>query len=559
MHINGTDASLSIPAGLLIHAGLSRIFIAKFALFLAALLIWTIVCGEIFKRLFYLPTIAGRIIGGIILGPSIINIAEVSFFAEPLTLIDYATDQVYSLVSVDLMIFFVVLLSSSLTVSYLLWIAGHETDLKDILSIGLTTVTAGILGAFFPIVMTASLLYFGFGAYWSLLQSIGLGLVLSATSVSIPVAMLFAYNKMHLKSSKAALGAAVIDDIVAVIIVSVFFLVLQSGMFGVVKGLVIHGHGATLGVALLAMVLVFVVMVAIGYFVVPHFIRWLKDRHRTHLIAPVAHSIMLVYFAFSELVGGFAGITGAYFAGLFHRMGDKRHSAEKVISPFVDAILLPLFLGSIGLYVDMRVLSLFDWAVVIIILVVAIISKLLGCWLATSLSNISRRKGAYRWSSLETYLFGSSMIARGEVGLIIAIILYESRLILPQQYAIAVVVIILTTIAAPIMLAFGFERLRLRPIKEDQVFALNIGLFPIIGTTQMFNIIVGRLEASGQYRTSVRMSENRKVVNIEGLHVEIILCPEKGILFKGDIAQINEMLALIKRLVVQDVERLSPL
>ena len=559
MHINGTDASLSIPAGLLIHAGLSRIFIAKFALFLAALLIWTIVCGEIFKRLFYLPTIAGRIIGGIILGPSIINIAEISFFAEPLTLIDYATDQVYSLVSVDLMIFFVVLLSSSLTVSYLLWIAGHETDLKDILSIGLTTVTAGILGAFFPIVMTASLLYFGFGAYWSLLQSISLGLVLSATSVSIPVAMLFAYNKMHLKSSKAALGAAVIDDIVAVIIVSVFFLVLQSGMFGVVKGLVIHGHGATFGVALLAMVLVFVVMVSIGYFVVPPFIRWLKDRHRTHLIAPVAHSIMLVYFAFSELVGGFAGITGAYFAGLFHRMGDKRHSAEKVISPFVDAILLPLFLGSIGLYVDMRVLSLFDWAVVIIILVVAIISKLLGCWLATSLSNISRRKGAYRWSSLETYLFGSSMIARGEVGLIIAIILYESRLILPQQYAIAVVVIVLTTIAAPIMLAFGFERLRLRPIKEDQVFALNIGLFPIIGTTQMFNIIVGRLEASGQYRTSVRMSENRKVVNIEGLHVEIILCPEEGILFKGDIAQINEMLALIKRLVVQDVERLSPL
>ncbi len=140
----------------------------------------------------------------------------------------------------------------------------------------------------------------------------------------------------------------------------------------------------------------------------------------------------------------------------------------------------------------------------------------------------------------------------------ISYIFYESRLILPQQYAVAVVVIILTTIAAPIMLAFGFERLRLRPIKEDQVFALNVGLFPIIGTTQMFNIIVGRLEASGQYRTSVRMSENRKVVNIEGLHVEIILCPEKGILFKGDIAQINEMLALIKRLVIQNIERLSP-
>ncbi len=558
MHINAIDEPLTIPAGLLIYAGLCPAFVAKFALFLAILLIWTVSCGKIFKKLFWLPVISGRIIGGILLGPSVINIAGMPFFAEPFALLDHTTGQVYSIVSADLMIFFVLLLSSALTVSYLMWIAGHETDLADIVSVGLTAVTAGIFGAFLPILMTAALVYYGFGDQWSLLQSISLGLVFSATSVSIPVAMLFAYKKMHLKSSKAALGAAVIDDIVAVVVLSFFFLSVQSGMFGVVSGLIIHDHGKTFGTAIIGMIATFGIMGGVGYFVIPPFIRWLKDSHLTHIITPTANSIMLLFFAFAELVGGLAGITGAYFAGLFHRMGDRRHCAEKVIAPFVNAILLPIFLGSIGLYIDMHLLSLFDWGLVILLLIVAIVSKLASCWLATWLSNLTRRKGGYHWSTLESYLFGSSMVARGEVGLVIATILYGSGLMVPHQYVIAIVVIVLTTVAAPIMLALGFARLDVRPIEGDKIFALNIGLFPIIGTTQMFNIIVGRVEESGLYSTSVQMSENRKVVNIEGQHVKIILCPEVGILFKGDRQKIDEILSLVKRLVIQDVERLSP-
>lgn len=61
------------------------------------------------------------------------------------------------------------------------------------------------------------------------------------------------------------------------------------------------------------------------------------------MIASFANGIMLIYFAGAELIGGLAGITGAYFAGLFHRLGDHRHQAEKSISPFVNAVLLPLF------------------------------------------------------------------------------------------------------------------------------------------------------------------------------------------------------------------------
>jgi len=118
-------------------------------------------------------------------------------------------------------------------------------------------------------------------------------------------------------------------------------------------------------------------------------------------------------------------------------MGDTGCKAEKVLSPFVNAILLPLFLGSIGLQIDVSLLGRHEWGVVVLLLIIAICSKLIGCCLATMLS---------RWSWLETYLFGSAMVTRGEVGLVIATILYGSQLILPQQYIIAVVVIVLITI-----------------------------------------------------------------------------------------------------------------
>ena len=204
---------LTIPAGLLVTAGLSPAFVAQFALFIALILMWTIAWGKFFKKLCGLPVIAGRIIAGILLGPSLFNISGISFFAQPLLLLDRLTGQLYSLASYDIMLFTVLLISSALTVSYLLWIAGHETDLQDIFSIGPVAVAAGILGALLPIVMIAAPLYYGCCGEWSAVQAIGMGLIFAATSVSIPVAMLFAYNKMHLKSSKAALGAAVVDDI----------------------------------------------------------------------------------------------------------------------------------------------------------------------------------------------------------------------------------------------------------------------------------------------------------------------------------------------------------
>ena len=542
---------LTIPEGLLVTAGLSPAFVAQFALFVAILLMWTIAWGKIFKRLLGLPVIAGRIIAGILLGPSLVDIAHFSFFAQPLLLLDRISGHLYSLASYDLMLFAVLLISAALTVSYLLWIAGHETDIQDIHSIGMVAITAGIFGAVLPIVMIAAPLYYWIGNEWGAVQAIGMGLIFAATSVSIPVAMLFAYNKMHLKSSKAALGAAVADDIFAVILLSLFSLSVQAGLLGTTDDILLQDHGSSLIVSLFFIVFAFVAMSVVGYYVVRPFLEWLKRSHLSHLIAPAANGIMLIYFAFAEIIGGLAGITGAYFAGFFHRMGDHRHGAEKVIAPFVNAFLLPLFLGSIGLQLDVSLLNRYDWLLVFFLLIVAIVSKLLGCWLATALSNYFAHKDSYRWTSLDTYLFGSSMVARGEVGLVVTTILFGSGIILSSHYAIAIVVIVLTTVATPIMLAQGFERLAL--IAKDEVFALNIGLFPFIGTTQMFHIILGSLEKHDTHPIVVQISDGSTVANLEAANVKIILNADNGILFEGNKDKIERILRLVKDNIMDDL------
>lgn len=549
-------SSLTIPQGVLISAGLNASFVAKFALFVALVLFWTIAFGKVLKALFRCPVIAGQIIGGILLGPSVINIAGAKIFSEPLNMIDNATGVLYSLASSDLFIFFILLISAALTVSYLMWIAGHETDIRDIIKVGVTAVSAGILGALLPIVMMWLLAKIFFAGSFTLSQSIGMGLIFSATSVSIPVAMLFAQGKMHLQSSKATLGAAIIDDIFAVILLSVFFISLQAGTFGVVKGYVSPMHNASLGEAIVYMILSFAVIFLVGYYFIPTFIHQLKKYKSSHLIASAANSTMLMYFAFAELIGGLAGITGAYFAGLFHRMGDDRHHAEKVISPFVNAVLLPLFLGSIGLQIDITVLSRFEWIMVAVLLLGAIISKMIACYLSAELSNLSKRRKHHRWSLLDAYLFGSSMVARGEVGLVISTILRSAKVIDAQQYVVAVVVIVLTTIAAPMMLSVGFSLLDQEADEADHDYELNIGLFKAIGTNQLFNIIVGVIEAAGGYKTTFRFSEGRKIINLEGQNVKIIMSPETGILFKGNKDKIEKILRLVKKSIGAELDHI---
>lgn len=549
-----TDIMYTIPEGLLMSSGLSTTFVAKFALFLALLMLSTVAIGRLLKELCRCPVIAGQIIGGIIMGPSVFNILGWSIFKQPLQVIDSTSNVVYALASSDLFLFFIILISSALTVSYLLWIAGHETDVRDIFNVGMTATSAGILGALLPIMCTLALIYY-MPHEFTLIQALSLGLILSATSVSIPVTMLVSQRKMHLKSSKATLGAAIIDDVFSIILLSMFFIGLQAGTFGAFTGgLLKTVHNATVGEAIIYMMLSFTIIFLTGYYIIPSLLRWLKSHHSSYLISSCATGIMLLYFAFAELVGGLAGITGAFFAGLFHRLGDTKHQAEKSIAPFVRSFLLPLFLGSIGLQVDVSLLTLYEWGIVLLLLFVAIVSKMLACGISTMVSNLVYK--TVHWSMLETYLFGASMIARGKVGLVISTILRGSQIISAQQYVVAVVVIILSTIVSPLMLAVGFYVQDLYHQETGSEYVINLGLFPAIGTQQMFAIIMGNIDASGTYKTAVDMQDGCHITTLEGHNVKIILDPEEGIIFRGNKKKIEEIIDMVKKSVAHELEKL---
>ncbi len=554
LNVMATDSFYTIPEGVLLSNGLSTVFVAKFALFLAVLLFWTIISGQILKALFKCPTIAGQIIGGIFIGPSCFDVLHWNIFKEPLRIFDGATNTIYVLASSDLFLFFIVLISAALTVSYLLWIAGHETEIRDIFHVGITATAAGILGAVMPIVFT--LAYDLISGEFNLIQSISLGLIFSATSVSIPVTMLVSQRKMHLKSSKATLGAAIIDDIFSIILLSIFFIALQAGTFGEFTGVLHAAHGVTIGEAIVYMLFSFAFIFFTGYFLIPPALNWLQNHHSSYLLTSFASGAMLLYFAFAEMIGGLAGITGAFFAGLFHRMGDARHQAEESIAPFVRSFLLPIFLGSIGLQVNVSLLSYYQWISVIILLFLAIFSKILACFMSTFFSNISGRRNANRWTLLETYLFGSSMVARGEVGLVISTILRGSQIITADQYVIAVVVIILSTIVSPLMLAVGFFLLEKTSVGEADDYVCNLGLFNTVGTTHMFSIILSSIDAMGVYKTSVSISEGCQIVSLEGHNVKIIFDPEEGIIFRGNRSKIEDIINKVRMSIVEDLDRL---
>jgi len=526
--------------------------VAHFALFIGFVLLWTLLCGAVFKQMFRLPIIAGQIVGGILLGPSLLNIRSYAIFSEPFTMVDAATNIVYTLPSFDLFVFTLILISSTLTVSYLLWIAGHETDVRDLVKVGFTATTAGILGALIPIAMTVIVIYAMFSFGYTLVQAVGMGLIFAATSVSIPVAMLVSQKKMHLKSSKATLGAAIIDDVFAVILLSLFFIIFQQEAGGA------GHHTASIWASLSYMVGAGVCICLTGHYIVPRVLAWLETHRYAYLIASLASGMMLLYFAFAELVGGLAGITGAYFIGLFHKKGDREHRAEHAITPYVNSFLLPLFLASIGLQLDMSMLTLSQWGIVALLLVVAIISKLIGCWVATALSNKLTGQGT-QWTLLETYIFGASMVARGEVGLVVSTILRGAGWITAEQYTIAVMVIVLTTIATPILLAIGFAVQEGEPEAPtaQATVSKNIGHFHQIGTDQMFDIMVGALEHSKAYKTSVYLSEGCRIVTIEGDQVKIVMNPDEGIIVEGNPELIQAIMAKVQEAIKGDMGRLS--
>jgi Kef-type K+ transport system membrane component KefB len=160
--------------------------------------------------------------------------------------------------------------------------------------------------------------------------------------------------------------------------------------------------------------------------------------------------VMMVLFAWSaEAFGKVAAITGAYLAGVFIAQTDLFHTVEEKIKPFSYALFVPIFFISIGLQTNLNLLHVSDLPFAILLILVAIASKVIGCGWGALMGGMSR------WEALRV---GIGMVSRGEVGLIVAGIGLQTGMISEGVFSVAVLMVIVTTLLTPIMIRWSFSR-----------------------------------------------------------------------------------------------------
>ncbi|MGN1134219.1 MAG: cation:proton antiporter [Oscillospiraceae bacterium] len=386
----------------------------SFLLFLAIILLSTKAFGLISKKI-KLPQVVGALCAGLILGPAVLGIVkETTFFTD----------------------------LSELGVIVLMFTAGLETDIKELKKTGKASFLIALLGVLVPLGGGFLLAYFfHVGASDNLptsttLQYMFIGIVLTATSVSISVETLKELGKLNTRAGNAILGAALIDDILGIIALTI----ITS----------LAGSGVSIAIVLLKIVGFFVVAVLAA--LLYHFvlIKWReRDKRdlRRHVIISFVFCLVLSYVA--ERFFGVADITGAFVAGLAISNSKSVTYISNRFETLSYMLLSPVFFASIGLKMTKISLSGSLIAFTLLLVLVAIITKIIGCGFGAKIC---------RYSNKESLQIATGMISRGEVALIVATKGQAVGLMGQEVFTPIVIMVVATTIVTPILLKFVFGK-----------------------------------------------------------------------------------------------------
>ncbi|MGB2695589.1 MAG: cation:proton antiporter, partial [Dehalococcoidia bacterium] len=373
--------------------------VLQFLLVLVIILIAAKASGMAASRLGQ-PAVLGELLAGVILGPSVIDLFGLNFIT------DAHLDETIHLMA-------------ELGVIFLMFLAGLETDLEEVNKVRGVAILAGTFGVVFPIVLgTIVALPFGFNFE----DSLFIGIILAATSVSISAQTLMELGVLQGRQGVSILAAAVIDDVLVILALSFFVAFeLDSGSGG-------SGPTEVLGI-LGRVILFFVVALVIGRFVLPWIARWSANAPMSENVAVTAIVVVLLSAWFAEYVGEVALITGAFLAGVFFRPTEVHRIIDEKVRTFAYGFFVPIFFVGVGLAADAGDLQGSDILFLLVICIVAVIGKLLGCGLGAYIA------GENIQSSLQ---IGTGMISRGEVGLIVASVGLANNLIDGGAYAVMV-------------------------------------------------------------------------------------------------------------------------
>jgi Kef-type K+ transport system membrane component KefB len=297
-------------------------------------------------------------------------------------------------------------------------------------------VFAGVLGVIVPIAL-GMLVVLPFG--YSLDRAVFVGIVLAATSVSISAQTLIELGRLRSREGLTLLGAAVVDDVLAVAVLSTFIAIVlgdgggAGGLIWIIARMLLFLGGAFL----------------LGMWLLPRLARWAERIPVSEGLTAMVIVSTLSFAWASEFVGGVAAITGAFVAGVALAGSSVKEEIEKGIHGLTYGLFVPVFLVNIGLTANVRLLSAGDLGLTLAICLIAVASKLVG-------SGLGARLGGMTWR--EALRVGTGMISRGEVGLIVAGVGVSSGVIDANLFTVFVVMILVTTLITPPLLRLAFSR-----------------------------------------------------------------------------------------------------
>lgn len=376
-----------------------------YLLILAITLLSTKVFGLLSERV-HMPQVVGALLAGIILGPSVLDVVEETDF---------------------------LLKTSEIGVIILMFMAGLDTDLEELKKTGLASFVIALIGVLVPLAggFVCYLVFFpDAGEPMHLLKAVFVGVVLTATSVSITVETLREMGKLKGKVGTAIMGAAIIDDVMGIIVLTV-----ATGFTDpTVNPLGVFGR---IGAFFLFLAVIWVVM----HWAFTQMEETWGEKRRVAISAFV-FCLLLAYVA--ETVFGIADITGAYFAGLVlcNIWRIRKYIARKM-TVISYMLFSPIFFASIGIKTELSGMTGPLMGFSVALLVIAILTKIAGCGLGAKLC---------RFSNHDALSVGVGMISRGEVALIVAQKGAQAGLISEELFPAIVLVVIVTTLITPVLL-----------------------------------------------------------------------------------------------------------
>jgi Kef-type K+ transport system membrane component KefB len=372
------------------------------------------------------PAVFGEILVGLLLGPTLLNMLGWPLFAPPAPEVEPGAGLLAAVRDF-----------AEIGVLLLMFVAGLETDVDELRRVGRVAFWSAFGGVVLPMaggVATAAA--FGLPIFW---EGLFIGTILTATSVSISAQTLIELGALRTREGSTILGAAVIDDVMGIIVLSL---------------VVAFAKAADTGVDALAVVLVGVrvaVFFAAGVFAGRWFTPLLRWATRLEVSQALLAAVLIVAFVYAwaaEYLGSVAAITGAYLAGVLVAQTPFKGQVDRGIHPLTYSMFVPIFFISIGLQANGRELGARAMFTVVLV-VVAIAAKALGCGLFARL---------FGFSTGESIRVGVGMISRGEVGLIAAGYGLANGIIGRDVFSASVIMVLATTMVTPPLLRLTFPR-----------------------------------------------------------------------------------------------------